>query len=123
MRARVLKSIYFLEEAVDLVPDYLEAWIKLSEHYSGLSLLDKAVSCCRKAHEIDSGNVLVCLRMGDLCHRLEWFEKSISYYERVSIKEPGNYLAWFGLASVYKDTQRYMQANICWKKIIEIIDN
>ncbi len=44
----VLKSIHFFEEAVDIVPDYLEAWVKLSELYGRLSLWDKAVNA--RAH-------------------------------------------------------------------------
>lgn len=94
----------------------------MSETYDRLSLLDKAVKCCVKAHEIDCSNVQVLLRMGDLVHRLVWFERAIHYYELVLVSEPENSVAWFGLAAGYKDTQCIMQAITCWEKILEILD-
>ena len=117
-----LKAVKFFMEADDLVPDYLDAWIKMSETCVHLSLLDKAVKCCVKAHEIDCSNIQDLLRMGDLVHRLEWFEQSIHYYELVLENEPENTVAWFGLAAVHKDTQCYVQAVTCWENILLILD-
>ena len=117
-----LEAISFFEEAVDLVPDYVDAWIKMGEVYCRLSLLSKAESCYNKAKKVNSSNVETLLGLATVYHRKEIYRSAIYEYEYALDKDPENLGAWFGLAAVYKDTQCYVQAIACWEKILEIMD-
>ena len=117
-----LEAISFFEEAVDLVPDYVDAWNKLGEVYCKLSLLSKAESCYNKALKINYHNVEAILGQANVYHRLEIYKCAIYEYERALDLEPENLRTWFGLAAVYKDTQCYIQAITCWEKILLILD-
>ena len=52
-------------------------------------------------------------------HRREMYRSAVSEYEYALVEEPDNLLALFGLAAVYKDTQCYIQAMVCWEKILD----
>ena len=65
----VLEAIPCFEAAVDLVPDYIDAWNKLGEVYCKLSLYVKAESCYNKAQKIDHHNVETLLDLVAVYHR------------------------------------------------------
>ena len=115
----VLEAIPCFEAAVDLVPDYIDAWNKLGEVYCKLSLYVKAESCYNKVQKIDYHNVEAFLGLAAVYHRREMYRSAVNEYEYALAEEPDNILALFGLAAVYKDTQCYCQAMACWEKILD----
>ena len=122
LKSSGLEAIPCFEAAIDLVPDYVDAWNKLGESYCKLSLYGKAESCYNKAQKIDPHNVETLLGLATVYHRREMYRSAITEYEYALAEEPENLRAWFGLAAVHKDTQCYVQAVTCWEKILEILD-
>ncbi len=117
-----LEAVHCFEEALDIVPDLVDALINLGEVCCGLSLYSKAESCYQKVIKMDPHHVEALLGLGAVYHRQEIYRNAVYEYECVLVEEPENLRAWFGLAAVHKDTQCYVQAVTCWEKILEILD-
>ncbi|MFX0140041.1 MAG: tetratricopeptide repeat protein, partial [Candidatus Hodarchaeota archaeon] len=67
------KALDCFEKAIEIDPQFKEAWNDMSSAYKGLENYQKAIECCEKAIEIDPK------------HINSWFNMGIAYLEKSNI--------------------------------------
>ncbi|MFL2508092.1 MAG: tetratricopeptide repeat protein [Candidatus Pseudothioglobus sp.] len=75
-------AVQMFQSAVNLKPDYTEAYKNLGITFKDLSLLDDAVKSFEKAIEFDSNNAVLHFYLANIFEELDQFENSISHHQR-----------------------------------------
>lgn len=116
-------AIVHYKEAIELKPDFSEAYNDLGVSYSQQGRLDWAMDCFNKAVQ----NILYTTphfayhNMGLIHIKKNDIEKAIHYYQKAIELEPDYSAAYFDMGRAYELSGRYNDAESTYKKIMEII--
>jgi tetratricopeptide (TPR) repeat protein len=114
-------ALRLLEEAVDLVPDYAEAWQALGERYYALCLVGKAEQCFLKAAKFH-GSIEAILRLAEISSGKEHYRIASNFYEAVLNRDPYNLRALLGLAKNHRNMENYLAASKAYNSTLELLE-
>ena len=114
---------YYFQKAIDLIPSWVEPYIKLSLVYNANRSLDKAEEVLRMAGKIDSSSVKVWYYTANAIKDQRKYEEAIKYYKKVieataqDVCFPcaSNNLGW-----TYKQLKQYEEAEKYYTKAIQL---
>ena len=109
------------QKAVELNPDYFQAWYDLGNaYYSGRNDFDSAYKYWQKALELKPDDNDVLYNLGNAYRERGEFDKAIDIYKKVIGKNPKDHEAWNNMANAYSGKGEIKSAIECWEKALEI---
>ena len=123
--------------AIQLKPNFTEAYIALGNAYSRLKQYKEAVSAYEKAVKLNSTDTDLYQNLAETHEKLERFDEAISFYQSVINKSKDYqnrttnssdyykdrtnlYLSYHRLADLYRKLSRYQEARDTYKQIIQL---
>lgn len=79
--------------AIEIYPEFTDAWLKKAETLCNIKKYDEALSCINKAYELDSNNIQTLLIIGILLNKLGKYKEAISIYNESLIIDKTNTIA------------------------------
>jgi tetratricopeptide (TPR) repeat protein len=114
------------DKIIELRPNVIQSYISKAQVYTRLGQFQDAMDTLNEAQKIVSSdnsskdNEGLLLFQANLAFRLEFFEDSLMYYDKVIALNPGNYNAFILKGTVFEYLEDYMQAIECYDKAIEL---
>lgn len=105
-KAQIMReeALLHFKKAVDIYPDFFNAWYDLGRVYLLLNDLDKAYPCFKKVRSMDSTFVLSTVNMAMIADAKGNAKEAESLYKEVLRINPGTMEAYGGLGYVYFKT-------------------
>ena len=116
-------AVKMFQSAVNLKPDYSEAYKNLGITFKDLSLVDDAVKSFEKAIEFDSNNAVLHFYLANIFEELNQFENSISHHKRAIKINPKFSESFNNLGNVLTKNKRLDEAIENYQYAIEINPN
>jgi tetratricopeptide (TPR) repeat protein len=95
------EAIVFFRRAIDLNPDFAEAYYNLGVAYEKLGKHKDSVDTLKKAIQLAPENANAHYALGYACYELKRYKESIDAFERSLALKPGNAFARKKLGSAY----------------------
>ena len=95
------EAIVFFRRAIDLNPDFAEAYYNLGIAYEELGQHEDSVETLKKAIQLTPENANAHYALGYAYYRLKRYKESIDAFERSLALKPGNAFARSKLGSAY----------------------
>lgn len=116
-------AVQMFQSAVNLKPDYAEAYKNLGITFKDLNLLDDAVKSFKKSIEFDSNNAVLHFYLANIFEELDQFENSISHHQRAIVINPNFSESFNNLGNVLTKNKRLNDAIENYQYAIEINPN
>ncbi len=97
------------------VTDYLY-WYRKGFAYNALKNYDAAKTTLLKSAEYKADYHYTYLELGFACTKLKQDEDAINYYNKVIALDAKNHIPYNGIAEVYRDNKKDMDAALTWYK-------
>jgi protein O-GlcNAc transferase len=104
------KGIEFVQKALALKPDYIEAHYNLANALQDLGRLDDAVKHYRQALAINSINTDAHNNLGAALHKLGRYEEAIGHFKQALAIRPGWAHSHNNIGNAFKELRRYDEA-------------
>ena len=111
------------QKAININPNYIEAYNGCGNSFKNLSQLDKAVVCFKKAIEIEPRYFEAYINLGNVLIKLEKFEEAIEYFDKVNELKSISADAFHGKAYSLMKLKKYDEAILNFNKSIKINPN
>jgi tetratricopeptide (TPR) repeat protein len=108
------------DEALNLDPLYVNAWIQKGFALSRIGMPTEALACYDRALEIDPENPGIRCLKGFAFKDLKDFEKSIECYNEVLKINPEDVFSWYQKGLALESLGRYGEAMECYDKALEV---
>jgi len=76
------EAVRLVQQAIQLKPDYLDAFFNLRKMLNELGRFVEAEECYQKAMALKPDSSVVCLGLGNLCCQKQKFEEAVSFYQK-----------------------------------------
>lgn len=114
------EAVTHLKRAVQIYPDYIDAWMKLGELHKETGKLNEALKCYGQCNRIDPRKAEVAMKIGGIYRDQGFLEKALEMFTIVLKMEPENISALNEKAKLYKTGQNYEKAEQLIREAIEI---
>ena len=115
------EAIAAYDQAVQLQPDYVEAWYYRGFGLEELRHYEQALASYDEVIRLDPLHQYVWCRRGIvLLTRLQRYDEAFASYNKVIEIEPNNYEAWYGRGDALIELKRYPEAVTSYKEAIHI---
>jgi len=114
------KAIEYYKKAIELKPDYTEAYYNMGGAYYDKGNYDKTIECCKKAIESKPDDAETYYGMGGAYYHKGNYDKAIEYYEKAIELKPDYAEAYHNMGAAYYDKGNYDKAIKCYQKVIEL---
>jgi len=109
-----------LEDAVQVKPDFLEAWNNLGVVYTGLNRPEKAISAFQRAAEIDPNRTEYLNNQGVLALLDLKPEKALELFEEAMVSKDREVAVLLNLAQAYLALSFHERAVQTWKMVLAL---
>lgn len=114
------KAIKCFQQALEINPDFAEAYFNMGISYNEKDKKGKAIRCYKKAIEINPDYVKAYYNMGQAyCDKGDGY-KAIRFYKKAININPEDAEAYNNLGDAYCNIDKYKKAIECYKKAINI---
>lgn len=112
-------TIYCLNEALKINPNYKEALIFLSKIYYNLEYYDYSYNYIKKAEAFSSNDPEILINSANIEYKLGRYKTAEEKYKKIIASDPFNTRAYNGLIDIYLNTNRKILAKKYLDKIIK----
>jgi len=114
------KGLPFIEQALAIKADFLEAYNNLGIALKALKRYEEAVSCYQKALALKPDYALGYYNLGIVLKELKRYEEAVSCYQKALALKPDYAEAHNNLGIALKELKRYEEAATCYQKALAI---
>jgi tetratricopeptide (TPR) repeat protein len=109
-----------LKKALDIMPDYYDAWFALGEADTHLGLYTKALNEFKTCANLDSSKAVLFYKMGNIHLKLKQKTEAYDCFKK-SLSIDVNYIpAIVARASIYEDRKQYRTAIMEYNRVLEL---
>ncbi|MCL2923652.1 MAG: tetratricopeptide repeat protein [Trichodesmium sp. MAG_R04] len=108
------------QKALNIKPNYFEAYNKLAEVYSMQGNFDEAISACKKAVKIEPHFASSYLTLGNIFQSQNLFEQAINTYNQALKIEPDFAQVYANIGTIYYKRRKFYLAIFNYQKALEI---
>jgi tetratricopeptide (TPR) repeat protein len=108
----------YMEKAVDLYPNYYEAWLALGDLETNSGSFTQALKDYKACLKIDSSNANLYYGMGTLYKKMKQSNESFRCYEKAIQLDPNNILSRMAHAAILTEWKNYNEAVAEYDKIL-----
>ena len=116
-------AITYFEEAIQLNPNFSEAYNNLGNIKKRIGKIDEAISCFKKAIELKKNNILAYFNLANTYRENRYFNELIETYEKILSFNPNDIKTLYNLGSVYLFLGEISKGKNFFEKIIKINKN
>jgi tetratricopeptide (TPR) repeat protein len=91
------------DKAIEILPDYPDAWIRKGNVFYHLQKYDEALECYDKAIQIDPKNAHAFVRKGNVFYHFKKYDEALECYDKAIQIDPKNTEALVGKAVAIDD--------------------
>jgi tetratricopeptide (TPR) repeat protein len=130
------KAIELHQKAVQLKPDFAEAYVALGNAYSRLNRHEEAANAYKQAVKLNSTDTVMYQLLAATYEKLQRYDAAIDFYQMTirysrnyqretneresSKKQVSLYMAYHGLADLYRKSGRFQEAREAYRQIIQL---
>jgi tetratricopeptide (TPR) repeat protein len=119
--AEYSEAIDAFKHAINLKPDYAEAYYYLGDAFFNLHRYTEAFDAFKQAVKIKPNYVEAHFSLGILASMLSEYDEAIKAFKKVVELNPKHAKAYFSLGNVYSELNRHEEAVEAYKKAIDIM--
>ena len=116
-------AITYFEEAIQLNPNFSEAYNNLGNIKKRIGKIEEAISCFKKAIELKENNILAYFNLANTYRENRYFNELIETYEKILSFNPNDIKTLYNLGSVYLFLGEISKGKNFFEKIIKINKN
>ena len=116
-------AITYFEEAIQLNPNFSEAYNNLGNIKKRIGKIEEAISCFKKAIELKENNILAYFNLANTYRENRYFNELIETYEKILSFNPNDVKTLYNLGSVYLFLGETSKGKNFFEKIIKINKN
>ena len=116
-------AITYFEEAIQLNPNFSEAYNNLGNIKKRIGKIEEAISCFKKAIELKENNILAYFNLANTYRENRYFNELIETYEKILSFNPNDIKTLYNLGSVYLFLGQISKGKNFFEKIIKINKN
>ena len=116
-------AITYFEEAIQLNPNFSEAYNNLGNIKKRIGKIEEAISCFKKAIELKENNILAYFNLANTYRENRYFNELIETYEKILSFNPNDVKTLYNLGSVYLFLGEISKGKNFFEKIIKINKN
>ena len=110
-------------QAVQIAPDFAEAYANLGLMLDKKLDTDAAEICYRRSIELDPAYSQTYLNLGVLCAGKKRFDEAEAAYEQAIALDPGSPVGWSNLGVLYACMKREAEAEQCYRRALSLNDS
>ena len=114
------KALRYVEQALELKPNYDHAWSLKSRICEALGEMDKALECAKKAAEYNVGDPELWLALGNVLSRMGRTKEEMACYDRAIDLNKKFIQAWTNKGVALHSLGRYKEAMECHDRVLEL---
>ncbi len=119
-KGNITESITFYNKAIELKPDYAQAYFELANSFLAIGKNREVIACYKKYLDIDPNHAGVYNRMGCLLKSSGKTELAVTCFKKALEIEPAFYAAYNNLGNAFMDINKINEAGRCYKKALEL---
>ena len=116
-------AITYFEEAIQLNPNFSEAYNNLGNIKKRIGKIEEAISCFKKAIELKENNILAYFNLANTYRENRYFNELIETYEKILSFNPNDIKTLYNLGSAYLFLGEISKGKNFFEKIIKINKN
>ena len=116
-------AITYFEEAIQLNPNFSEAYNNLGNIKKRIGKIEEAISCFKKAIELKENNILAYFNLANTYRENRYFNELIETYQKILSFNPNDVKTLYNLGSVYLFLGEISKGKNFFEKIIKINKN
>ena len=116
-------AITYFEEAIQLNPNFSEAYNNLGNIKKRIGKIEEAISCFKKAIELKENNILAYFNLANIYRENRYFNELIETYKKILSFNPNDIKTLYNLGSVYLFLGQISKGKNFFEKIIKINKN
>lgn len=116
-------AIKYYMKALEIKPDYVQAYNNLGSAWNYLGDIDKAIQMYEKALSVDPNHLQALQNLGVLYYRKNDLDTAKNYYERYKELNPQNVKVYNDLGIIFARQKKYNKAVQNYTKALEIDPN
>lgn len=120
---RYPEAIAACQKALQLQPNFYEAWFALGCLYNLVQCYPEALAAYDKAIEINPQKYETWYNRGNTLGRLHRYQEAIASFDQGIALNPERYEVWYNRGSILRKLERYREAIACYDKAIELNPN
>jgi tetratricopeptide (TPR) repeat protein len=114
---------YFCQQALQLDPNYVEAYQKLGDIWLESQQWQDALICYEKVTKLQPNSWEGHHRLGETLLQLQQWEKAIAAYSRAIELNPNFFWSYYHQATAFGELDRWQAASVCCQKMIALEPN
>jgi tetratricopeptide (TPR) repeat protein len=114
------RAIESYKKAVEIKPDFHEAWYNMGNAYSDKKEYDGAIESYKKAVEIKPDFHEAWYNMGNAYSAKKEYDRAIESYKKAVEIKPDYHKAWYNMGITYRAKKEYDRGIESYKKAVEI---
>ncbi|MCJ2670387.1 MAG: tetratricopeptide repeat protein [Candidatus Thermoplasmatota archaeon] len=114
------KALRYVEQALELKPNYDHAWSLKSRICEALGEMDTALECAKKAAEYNVGDPELWLALGNVLSRMGRPKEEMACYDRAIDLNKKFIQAWTNKGVALHSLGRYKEALECHDRVLEL---
>ena len=118
-----MKAIEYYLKAIELNPNYADAYFSLGSVYMKLKKWNEAVINYEKAIDLKPGSIEAYYNLGLAYYYLGKYKDSIKSWEKVIEINPTHVYTYYNLGYVYYKIEKWEEAISNWKKALKLKPN
>lgn len=104
------QAVLHLQKAIDLFPEFFDAYMQLGSTFVELNNVEKAEAAFTKALKIDATSVMASVSLGDVYRRQKKFDQAEKTILDALKREEASWVGHFAMARVYWETNEVIKA-------------
>ncbi|MFQ6107817.1 MAG: tetratricopeptide repeat protein [Thermoplasmata archaeon] len=114
------KALQYLDQALQLKPNYDQAWSLKSKVHEALGEMEEALECAKKAAEYNVGDSELWLALGNVLARMGRTKEEIECYDRAIGLDKRFVRAWNNKGIALHSLGKYRDAIECYDRVLEM---
>ncbi len=114
------KALRYVEQALELKPNYDHAWSLKSRIHEAFGEMDEALECAKKAAEYNIGDPELWLALGSVLSRMGRTKEEIECYDRAISLNKKFVQAWTNKGVALHSLGKYKEAVECYDRVLEL---
>ena len=110
-KGKIDEAIVEFERAIEMRPDYVEAYTKLGAAYGQEGMIDQSISASKRSVELDPQNATGYNNLGNAFGKEGNYEEAFAAFYKAIELDPSYAKPHYGLAVCYYATGHYTRAN------------
>jgi predicted O-linked N-acetylglucosamine transferase (SPINDLY family) len=122
-KGRLDEAITFYQEALQLNPNFVEAYNNLGSALQENGRFEEAITYYKKALQLNPNVPVAYYNLGSALHKNGHLDEAITYYQKALQLNPNNPIAYNNLGSAFQENGRLDEAITYYRKALQLNPN